>query len=511
MRFVFKEVSHLPRLAWCACMEGGKGEVIVYHGPWVETRDTFFCEGVWNGLFQDGGFDTATLMMGSGGKLRDDSVVFATPCHTLERLFSLRVGNKLLISSSLPFLLSLSGQRLDRHYPHYHADFATISDGYKRYKKSIPTERGDHIELHYFANIRVDPSLVLVREEKVLPAGFENFEDYEAFLVDGVHAIGANATDSMRKIQYKAITSISSGYDSPTCAVLAREIGCKEALTITDPRDMSGRGGADDSDDGSEIAKYLGMHPVPFERAAYLRRTEFSEAEFLVAGTLGGDIFMSAFEEHLDATLFFVGHHGDHVWSKRPKTLSSEIVRHGTSGDNLGEFRSRVGFVLVPLAFFGCTHIDDLVKISASEDMARWSNGSWYDRPIARRIVETAGVPRSLFGNKKKAVALIISQDLEKSLTGPSYEDYMTFVGKGEPLSVRLQRALHNFVYEIKKGKWNKWYMWYMRINNRLKSRRYFLGLHLPNISSRYDVPLGKEYQLLVWASEKLLARYRVD
>ena len=492
-------------------MEGGNDEIVVYHGPWVETRDTFFCEGVWNGLFEDGAVDTATLMMGSGGKLRDRSVVFVTPCHTLERLFSLRVGNRLFISQSLAFLLSLSGQRLDRNYPYYHADFATVSNGYKRYKKSFPTASGDHIELHYFANISVNPSLVLTREEKVLPKGFASFSDYEAFLVNGVRSIGVNASDSARKIQYKAVTSISSGYDSPVCAVLAREIGCKEALTITDPRDISGKGGVDDSDDGSEIAMCLGMLPVSFQRSAYLRRTEFPEAEFLASGTLGGDMFMSVFEERLGATLFFTGHHGDLVWNKRPKNLSSEIVREGPSGDNLGEFRYRVGFVLIPLAFFGGTHVADLAKISTSEDMARWSIGSWYDRPIARRIVETAGVPRGLFGNKKKAVALIVSQDLEKSLTGPSYEDYMAFVRKGESLSTRLQRAAHNSFYALKKGKWKKWYMWYERIDNRLKSRRYLLGYHLPSISSRYDVPLGKEYQLLVWASEKLLARYRVD
>src|SRR2546427_8786426 len=35
---------------------------------------------------------------------------------------------------------------------------------------------------------------------------------------------------------------------------------------------------------------------------------------------------------------------------------------------------------------------------------APWRLGSDYDRPIPRRILEEAGIPRRLFGNRKKAV-----------------------------------------------------------------------------------------------------------
>ena len=40
-----------------------------------------------------------------------------------------------------------------------------------------------------------------------------------------------------------------------------------------------------------------------------------------------------------------------------------------------------------------------------SQEMEPWRLGGKYDRPIARRIIEDAGVPRGMFGTKKAASA----------------------------------------------------------------------------------------------------------
>ena len=46
-----------------------------------------------------------------------------------------------------------------------------------------------------------------------------------------------------------------------------------------------------------------------------------------------------------------------------------------------------------------------MVEVSQSAEMAPYTLGNDYDRPIPRRILESSGVPRELFGMRKKAVA----------------------------------------------------------------------------------------------------------
>src|SRR5207245_1892941 len=51
----------------------------------------------------------------------------------------------------------------------------------------------------------------------------------------------------------------------------------------------------------------------------------------------------------------------------------------------------------------------EIIAISRSAEMAPYRIGGSYDRPIARRLLEEAGVPRQLFGQKKRAMALVFS------------------------------------------------------------------------------------------------------
>jgi hypothetical protein len=46
-----------------------------------------------------------------------------------------------------------------------------------------------------------------------------------------------------------------------------------------------------------------------------------------------------------------------------------------------------------------------VIRISGMEEMLPFSLGTVYDRPICRRIVEEAGIPRSWFGSWKNATA----------------------------------------------------------------------------------------------------------
>jgi len=71
-------------------------------------------------------------------------------------------------------------------------------------------------------------------------------------------------------------------------------------------------------------------------------------------------------------------------------------------GCALGEFRLRTGFIQFPLACSGALHARAIKAITDSPAMKPWSIGGGYDRPIARRIAEEAGVPRHLFGQIRK-------------------------------------------------------------------------------------------------------------
>jgi hypothetical protein len=66
-----------------------------------------------------------------------------------------------------------------------------------------------------------------------------------------------------------------------------------------------------------------------------------------------------------------------------------------------------VGFIQVPLAFIGARRKADIVNITESSEMSPWRLGNNYDRPVARRIAEEAGLPRQMFGQSKMGSVVI--------------------------------------------------------------------------------------------------------
>ena len=71
------------------------------------------------------------------------------------------------------------------------------------------------------------------------------------------------------------------------------------------------------------------------------------------------------------------------------------------------------------MPFILARNIRSIVAISRSDEMKPWSLRNDYDRPIARRIAESSGVPREAFGMQKKGVSrhfyrLPMSPDLRR-------------------------------------------------------------------------------------------------
>lgn len=76
----------------------------------------------------------------------------------------------------------------------------------------------------------------------------------------------------------------------------------------------------------------------------------------------------------------------------------------------MAEWRLVVGVIHLPLPYIGARRRAEIVEITESAEMDPWRLGTAYDRPIARRIAEEAGVPRQLFGQSKMGSVVLFSQ-----------------------------------------------------------------------------------------------------
>lgn len=502
MKLRFRRIDTLPRLAWCATLTEGRDAVEVLHGPWVETGEDFFCEGAWSGSFASRALDTGFLM-GSGGRIAGDTVVIASPSHTLERLFLHRRRDTLLVSNSLAFVLACAGDTVDPRSLLYSVRLASIVDGLRGYARWLRTRHG-RVRLYYHCNLRIDARLRVVEEPKNPVRDFSSFADYQAFLLEQVRAIAANARDPGRKVTYRPIATISTGYDSPAGAVLARAVGCTEALTFATARPSAAVHDTEDS--GEAIAARLGLRTHVFDRLAYLRATGFPEAEFF-----GWAAQEWPWAPHLEGRLVFTGFHGDKLWDRNCKKVTPHIVRGDPSGHNLNAFRLRVGWIHLPVPFVGCTSHPSIHRISNSSEMDPWSLGNRYDRPIPRRIVEEAGVERHRFGMQKRATGIgLDTEGFEERMTPESYADYRRYYARHWNRWMSVKQGVLGLVRAL--------YLRHQALNHRvaaLLERRTGVHVELPCLIPR-DFRIGRygdldQLALLVqWSIEKILPQYAV-
>jgi hypothetical protein len=375
---------------------------MVWHGPWVETRPDRFFEGTWDGSFSEGRFDDAVSFAGSGGAVKPRSVTFACPTNMCERLYSVRTDGELLISNSIVFLFEQSRDAPEPSYPHYVRDIVSIHrDGLTRSDRSwIPTRRGRRLFLHGCVNPVVSPELTITCAAKAQPIAPASYGDYVALLEGTLDRVLRNAADPARLKVYRPVVTVSKGYDSPAVAVLLARLGCSEAVTL-----LRTAGSQTEDDSGTAIGERLGFHVTEYERLGYLRLPGMPEAEFCTSD-YGSNVPLAVMEQQLVGTVLFTGRHGDVVWSTdRARFLPMRRVPHAIStyGGSQLEFRLRVGFVHFPVPYILSLETLPVYRISTSGEMRRWSVGGDYDRPIPRRILEEAGIPRGWFAKGKRA------------------------------------------------------------------------------------------------------------
>ncbi|HRI12534.1 MAG TPA: hypothetical protein PLX89_05960 [Verrucomicrobiota bacterium] len=471
----------------------------------METRSEFFVEGAWDGPFEDGRFLDALALMGTGARLGSNEVLFATPCHVLERLFTVRVSCRLFVSPSLAFVLAASGMELDPAYIPYQADLLRMIRRRQYHHGSIPAANGHSVCVHHYANLRVGPDLTVRVEPKKGPPDFGSFPEYRDFLVSRFRRVVENAGAPTRSARYEPISMLSTGYDSPACTVLAMEAGCREAVTFRTAR--SDWGGEQPVDSGRPIAERLGLAVQEFERLEALKQSDFPEAEFVAAGDLGQDFEIAALAHLLPGRLVVVGYHGDVVWDVNLKKVERDIHRYEAGGCCWTDFRFRTGFILAPLPFIGCLSHPSIQRISAAPEMAPWRVGGRYDRPIPRRLVEEKGVAREMFGQQKKSISILLNRHdaMLDRMTPASAEAFEAYYQANRKRRSTLRQAIYHLVFQVHRVSFP--------LLTRINSVLYQLHIpwYLPSlVPSRFAQCPGRPSFLVHWGLRTLKDRYQI-
>jgi hypothetical protein len=502
VKFIYHAVDHLPKLAWCAQLEKDESTITVVHGSWIETHEQFFFEGVWDGEFSQGNFHQSTACFGSGARItKENQVIFVTPIHNAERIYAIRQQNKLILSNSIIFLLTFTKEFLDPSYFTYGHDIDSMRLGIHDYVRTMPLQSGNEILIYIHRNIFIDSQLNITETVKLADAPFVDYAHYRSYLSEKTALIAQNLQSQLRKIQYQPITTLSTGYDSPAMSVLAKEIGCQQAITISEAR----RYHQDADDSGVAIAEHLAMQITQISRMDYKKMPDCIEAEFLISGGGGQEILFAPFAQQLSQRVLFTGCSlGRLLTANAKRNYFNQLKMGDASSSSWLEFRLRVGFLYLPLGFLGFQQHSSLIDIARSQEMQPYYIPGNYNKPIARRMVEEAGVPRELFGQEKKAVSVVyLLEGLENYLTTHSYRDYLNYYQK----YVTTYRRLRIAWYDLR----CRFYFIKVKINYYLKRISSKLGINKApqlKLNEKYKYRIGQSGYLFHWSYEKLRSRY---
>ncbi len=384
-----------PKLTWVCVLACSTNSARLFHGPLVEVSDNWAVEAVWDGDFAQGGFDKTDLVFGSGVRKRGSKLCFVTAATGIDRLWHCCLDGNLYVSNSLPALLSATKLNLDTTYFHYAADISTVeTKGVFGYKETIPSAEGQEIHVTYFQNLVWDGLNLKKIDKPDLVPDFSGYASYENYLLGAAQRMGENARSANRANKVEIISGLSTGYDSVATTIVAQSAGCKNTVSIENSSSLW-RG----ADSGSKIATFLGVECQTYRQAP--NKYKFEIAVWAGSGGSGGRN-LSLFNYPEPLSMFFSGGFGDSLWERQ---LRGSFLPVGDYDEMMCEFRLLTGLFMTQVPWWGIRKASDIRKISQLDEMKPWTLGTNYDRPIARRMAEEAGVPRELFGIRKKNTA----------------------------------------------------------------------------------------------------------
>lgn len=409
MLVTYHHIDALPKLSWLGIVDISRDTVRVYHGHAVETHQSFFVEGCWDGPFQEGALDEFECVNGTGARIVDASVIFVPPSNTLDSLFYKQHEGVVAVSNSLPFLLAFYNDSLDPNFDGYDRAFDSIANGINRYEQRIKTVSG-HINRLLYRNLKVG-LMGCEFLDKPRPPSFPAFREYVDYLEQTYAKLVANVRDPARRTAMAVFSTQSRGYDTTAINSIAVKHGIDKVFTCTTARDKSAFVGHErelQSDDGTDIGKALGFDCIPIDRLAYQKTGLPEEALYFAGAYQIADVNLLEINSHVTSTAVLVNGTLGEIWRAKEyydpyhlHWINDELIRCDLAQHGIGEIRLQAGIVSLPFPFIGARSRPDIYRIACSAEMDPWRLGRGYDKAIARRIAEGRGVPRDLFGQTK--------------------------------------------------------------------------------------------------------------
>lgn len=445
--FSFERVPTLPALAFAAEIIVGNPRISVICGGAVETDGNGLIAGAWAGGFEQRAIEEAASSIGTALRRTSSGLIAVVGTATTSMLYVSRIGPRLIVANSLALALAVADDQLVTSYAFYPQDLATLLLGSDRYKHTLRTQRGTVSA--YYGSMKIGGDGTLRAAEITAPPPFPDFEAYRSYLVGETRAILANAGDPARRQAYQPIVALSAGYDSPAAATIAREVGCRAAFTFRQPIDRPDA----DEDSGAAIGESLGFETRQYDTFAFRRDQNLPEVEFIASSFGGGQLYLAATGDDLSNRVVVSGYAGDEVWATGYGLDNRPHFPIYTGGYSQNEFFARAPALDLSVPMIGARNFVDIGKISRSERLRPWSIGGSYDRPIARRLVEEAGIDRDAFASRKRSVTPTYDTltrreiDLNGFLSPASLAAFEQWFAKTQPIN-RLGARGHRLLTE---------------------------------------------------------------
>lgn len=400
MKIDFRRVPILPRLAYVMMIRDG--EAVAWHGTDVVVGDDWLFDGVWSGDVGEGDFIDAERF-GTGIRSNGAGLDLVTPRAPIDRIVLSSEGESTWLSNSLPLLLGVLDDRLDPLSLDYRNRIVGREVGLSIKPLVLPTAEGRELRVLFGEQGHIDSTGGLVAKPMSVASPFRSFEQYRDHLAEVVAKVVSNADDARRPCKFPAVTLMSTGYDSTAVSALAKEAGATEALTMRRYRP----GTNELVDHPAAIADALSMQLHEVERGVWLESSDLKEAQIAASGISLMSVPLLNMEAEISGRTILTGYSGDAIWDPHnPRVYNDMATSTGIySGRGEAEIRLRSGWNVVPVPSISQSAHPSIAAISNDGRMLAWSVGGAYDRPIARRIAEEAGVPREAFGNKKWAAS----------------------------------------------------------------------------------------------------------
>ncbi|RRJ84614.1 hypothetical protein [Aestuariirhabdus litorea] len=480
--------ERMPPLGWLLATDFK--QLTVVHGTAVEWIKDRLVEGVWSEPFERSHPELSMNLFGSCVHFEATELLISASVAPSEPLFFYHQDGCCLASNSQVLLLAAMGDRLKAGYGGYEALNWLRTRGLESVITPIPLQSGViHRFIHHSLRLSAQGYEIVKRPT---PPPFNNYGSYQHYLQRSLNGCLENGCSSHRQHPLELLTTQSQGYDSTAINALVDRKFRIKAYTCRDSKPIGevyrpGSKSAGPSDDGSAIAAQLGIECEGIERDEFTQHLRLEP--YLNAAVHNNEDrnLLPIFARVRSHSLLLTGMMGE-LWYTHQGLLAShfaedadnQLKRGDLGGFGVNELRLWCTVTHLPVPHIGAVQRESIHRIAETEEMAPWRLNTDYDRPIARRIAEEAGVGRESFGQKKMG-AVVIMPTPELPLDADRRRLYLRDLAR-RGLLHPLQRPLIGLAQ-----RYNNWLQW--KNPNRYFSNRqryplaYYLSRALEKLS----------------------------